>query len=302
MSKYSVIAPNTKDGLKKHFGSTYDYINKEDTVLDVGCSTGYYARLLTDDKGCTVDGIEIDFEDRKEAKKHLRNVFDVDLDSEIWPKKLTSNKYNVIFLGDVIEHVKDASSVLQKLAKILEEDGIIIISTPNIAHITTRLELMGGNFEYEKTGILDETHLKYFTLRSLRKIINDLGFSIVNIDYSSNELHPDTVAHQLSTVGLKPTKKFWEMIKKPEAQAYQWKVVIKKEENVNNVEPILKPMENNFWYLGQVDDLNKSINSLRSMLDSCDKKISALSTELTKVKTSIGWRIEQKLRSIFLKK
>lgn len=301
MSKYSVIAPKTKEKLVKHFGKTYEFIKNNDLVLDVGCSTGYYARLLIDDKSCIVDGIEIDKEDRAEAKKILRDVYDIDLDRNDWPKNLLSKKYDIIFLGDVIEHVKDASFVLTKLKALLKDNGFIIISTPNIAHITARLELLGGNFEYEKTGILDATHLKYFTLNSLTNLVENTGFQVKEVDYSLNDLHPDSILHHLEQIGLKPNKKFWDAVEKPEARAYQWKIVIEKQDIHKKImakKPPIKPMETNYWFLHQVEVLNQEKKKLESLIDEEKKKVMLLSKDLELAKSSFGWRLQNKLKSI----
>jgi len=299
MSKYSVIAPKKKADLRSHFGTTYKYINAKDIVLDVGCSTGYYARLLIEDKNCIVDGIEIDQKDRLEAQKHLRTVFDVNLDSKTWPEQLLKRRYDIIFLGDVIEHVYSAVDVLQKLKALLKPSGKIIISTPNIAHLTIRLELLSGGFTYEKTGILDETHLKYFTLDSLKETVDNAGFSIMEIDYSLNDLHPDTITHQLKQVGLKPTKDFWKKIDSPEARAYQWRLVLEKSTDKTKKSKATlrrKPMENNYWFAGQVKSLNKENAILSAKIAEKDQWIKQVTDELVAARKTLGWRIDNKLK------
>ncbi len=302
MSKYSAIAPKKDSELIDHFGSTYKYILTGSSVLDVGCSTGYYGRLLINNKQCEVDGIEIDPKDRAEASRHLRKVFDVNLDSK-WPAALTSSSYDIIFLGDVIEHVLDAKSVLKRLGELLKKDGKIIISTPNIAHLTIRLELLAGSFEYEKTGILDETHLKYFTLGSLTNLIQEAGFNLDEIDYSLNELHPDTINHQLDQVGLKATTAFWEEIKKPEARAYQWKMVISKstKKSQHKVVPPRKPMQNNYWFAGQTEKLINENSFLNHELSEHKNALKQVRRELSTTQNSFGYRVERKLKTILKK-
>lgn len=299
MSKYSIIAPKKKADLRSHFGTTYDYIKTKDVVLDVGCSTGYYGRLLIEDKNCIVDGIEIDQKDRLEAQKYLRTVFDINLDNKTWPEQLSKKSYDIIFLGDVIEHVYSAVDVLQKLKALLKPSGKIIISTPNIAHLTIRLELLSGGFAYEKTGILDETHLKYFTLDSLKETVSQAGFNIVETDYSLNDIHPDTITHQLEKVGLKPTKNFWKKIDSPEARAYQWRLVL--EESTSKAKkhkstPRHKPMEDNYWFVGQVKSLNKENAILSAKIAEKDQWIKQVTDELVAARKTLGWRIDNKLK------
>ena len=302
MSKYSVIAPKSEKELIQHFGSTYEHIQDKAKVLDVGCSTGYYGRLLIEDKDCQVDGIEIDPKDRAEAEKYLNSVYDVNLDKPEWPIALTSNKYDVIFLGDVIEHVLDAENVLLRLGDLLVENGKIIISTPNIAHLSIRMELLLGNFEYERTGILDETHLKYFTLDSLTSIVHATGYTVLETDYSLNELHPDTVKHMLEQAGLRPTQLFWKQMQEPEARAYQWKMVIQKSgKPYMKAKPILKPMQHNYWFVGQTKQLAAKNAELSSRLEEQVSTLSDTRAELESVKRSFGWRLERKIKSFFSK-
>lgn len=291
MSKYSKIAPTEENDLIKQFGSTYSYIKKGSIVLDVGCSSGYYANILRKDKGCIVDGIEIDEGDRKKAEKILRKVYNFDLDSKEWPVELTSQQYDVVFMGDVIEHVKGASEVLEKLKNILKKDGVIIISTPNIAHITARLELLSGNFEYETTGIFDETHLKYFTLSSLKRLIENSGFTLQEVDYSLADLMPDLIENWLKKIGLKANDKFWKIVNKPDARAYQYKLVIKKrvgKTKEKNVKLPTKPIEDKYWFLGQIDYLNKMAKESLDENHKLKLKIIELETKNTSLKYHIS--------------
>lgn len=221
MSKYS---KNIPPDLLGAVGWMIDKIKPSTTLLDVGCSTGYFGNYLKDTKGCTVYGIEIS-EDVNEARKVLDGVYSFDLDGE-WPKEVYERKYDYLFFGDVIEHLKDPQKVLEKSKGLLTEKGIIFISTPNVAHISVRLELMSGNFEYESMGILDNTHLKYFTKRSLIELVKNAGYELKSIDFTANDYPDNVIKTILAKIGLVPQDKFWKMIDKPEARAFQYKLAI----------------------------------------------------------------------------
>jgi 2-polyprenyl-3-methyl-5-hydroxy-6-metoxy-1,4-benzoquinol methylase len=221
MSKYSANMP---PDLKSAIGWMYDYIEPDKTFLDFGCSTGYFGNLIKQAKKNKVYGVEIS-EDLEAARKVLDGVYSFDLDGE-WPKEIYERKYDYLFYGDVIEHLKYPGEVLEKSLGLLKKGGLIFISTPNIAHISIRLELMGGNFDYEPMGILDNTHLKYFTKKSLTALIEDAGYQIRDYTFTSND-YPDSVINKLlAKCGLTPTDKFWELANSAQARAFQHKVII----------------------------------------------------------------------------
>jgi 2-polyprenyl-3-methyl-5-hydroxy-6-metoxy-1,4-benzoquinol methylase len=221
VSKYSQNMPHD---LKAAIGWMYDYIEPGTDFLDFGCATGYFGSLIKKSKGCKVYGVEIS-EDVKQARKVLDGVYSFDLDGD-WPKEVYERSYDYLFFGDVIEHLKDPESALKKAYDLLKPGGKVLISTPNIAHISTRLELLQGNFEYEPMGILDNTHLKYFTLRSLTEIAQNAGYTIEKVDSSVNDYPQEVVEKILARTGLKATKKFWDMLQTLESRAYQYKLIL----------------------------------------------------------------------------
>lgn len=221
MSKYSENIPPSIIGA---IGWFYDDIPKNAVVLDVGCSTGYYGSYIKKHKNAKVYGIEVS-DDKNEAMKVLDGVYSFDLDGE-WPKGVHDQKYDVIFLGDVIEHLKDPGKTLEKLRSLLAPEGRVYISTPNIAHLSIRLELLGGSFEYESMGILDNTHLKYFTLNSLTNIVTGAGYDLIRIDSSESDYPQEVTKSILEQYGLTPNAKFWKLMADPTARAFQYKLVL----------------------------------------------------------------------------
>lgn len=223
MSKYS---ENMPPSLRDAIGWMYDYIEPNKTFLDFGCSTGYFGKLIKEAKNNKVYGVEIS-DDIIEARKVLDGVYSFDLDGK-WPEKIYERKYDYLFFGDVIEHLKDPQKALEKCKELLKKDGLLFISTPNVAHISIRLELLGGNFEYESMGILDNTHLKYFTKSSLTQLVADAGYNLKSIDITPND-YPDTVITEwLDKLGLEANEKFWKIVNSPEARAFQYKLVLEK--------------------------------------------------------------------------
>lgn len=230
MSKYSDKQP---PDLKRAIGWMYDHIKPNGVFLDFGCSTGYFGSLVKQGKGCQVYGVEIS-DDIKEARKVLDGVYSFDLDGE-WPEEVYERKYDHLFYGDVLEHLKNPGVALEKSKKLLKKGGTIFVSVPNIAHMSIRLELLQGNFEYESTGILDNTHLQYFTLDSFSRMANNADYKIANVDYTVNDFPREIVEKILKQVGLKPENdKFWKMFDTIESRTSQYKFIL---------EPATKPVQ-----------------------------------------------------------
>lgn len=149
-------------------------------VLEVGCSVGHVTEHLAA-AGNTVVGVEIDPQAAAEASKWASHVHVLDLDTE----RLTaveSGKFDVIMLGDVIEHLRDPERTLGELIELLDDDGRLIVSVPNVGHIDVRLMLLEGTWEYQRDGLLDDTHLRWFTGESLRRLLGRLGFTVRRVE------------------------------------------------------------------------------------------------------------------------
>jgi len=167
---YEYINPDILSILKYTFTSS----NKK--ILDVGCGTGALGEALKK-KGNIVYGIDISKKSIEIAKKRLDKVVQIDLETENkLPFKEAS--FDLIIFGDVLEHFRDPLSVLKNIRKYLKKDGIIIISLPNIANWEIRLKLLFGKFNYQKEGILDDTHVRFFTLKTAKELIKKAGLKI----------------------------------------------------------------------------------------------------------------------------
>ncbi len=153
-----------------------DLVGPGKHVLDVGCSTGYLAKALGR-RGCTVTGIELDPEAAEHARPYLRDVIVADLDATGLASLGIEDRFDVVVFADVLEHLKDPEGILRAAADLLRPDGYVVISIPNVAHGSVRLALLEGRFEYSDVGLLDETHVRFFTRSSLRAMVEASGFA-----------------------------------------------------------------------------------------------------------------------------
>jgi methionine biosynthesis protein MetW len=215
MSKYSEQAID----IKNENNSLTKLVNltpKDSKVLDFGCASGYLGEYLIKNKSCEVTGLEYDQDDAKKSEaRGYKKVWGCDLDQDHWEENLEEKKYDVAIFADVLEHLKYPETVLEKTKKLLKKDGKILVSIPNIAHLSVRLELLNGSFEYEDMGILDNTHLKYWTRDSFWKTLNDLDLYVEDLDAVKEEI-PEEVLSQYK----QQVKSLDEL--KDDALAYQW--------------------------------------------------------------------------------
>ena len=144
-------------------------------VLDVGCGTGAVTVEIRDKAGATVLGIEPSAE--RAAACRARGIETLEC---LFPSPLipTHRPFDAIIFTDVLEHLADPGSALVEARKLLAPGGVIIASVPNVAHWSVRQDLLFGKFEYKPYGIMDATHLRWFTARSLRRLFESNGFTV----------------------------------------------------------------------------------------------------------------------------
>jgi ubiquinone/menaquinone biosynthesis C-methylase UbiE len=189
-------------------------------VLDIGCSSGNFGAELIKRRDCIVDGIEVGLDDVKMAKKKLRRVYLLDIEAD--DLSFIKEKYDVIYFGDVIEHLIDPQKALKKVKIFLKPKGRIVFSVPNMAHATIRILLLKGDFEYTETGLLDKTHLHFYNLREVERVFNEAGYTIDNIDFVEKDYPNSLINKNLESIGLSASKKFYELMHQPEAAAFQF--------------------------------------------------------------------------------
>ncbi len=148
------------------------------TILDVGCAEGLLSGEVKEKLHAEVWGIEVVEAVAKKAELILDKVLCMGIDEAI---PLLPNKYfDTIIFADVLEHLVNPEDVLKKIGEKLRDDGEIIISLPNIGHWSTILNLLQGEWEYQDAGILDKTHLRFFTRSSINRMIENTGYRVYN--------------------------------------------------------------------------------------------------------------------------
>jgi O-antigen biosynthesis protein len=160
-------------------------------VLDVGCHSGIMGSLIKQQKGGYVYGIDIDREAVEVAKSRLDGAMTIDLEKAGWSETLLAEgvgQFDVAIFGDVLEHTRNPLHILTETMRLLKPQGKVVVSLPNVAHLRVRLGLLRGNFTYAESGILDRTHLRFFTHQTAQQLLSEAGFVLEEMDAAGYSL------------------------------------------------------------------------------------------------------------------
>lgn len=150
-------------------------------VLDVGCAFGITGELLKEKGIEEVVGIEVQPHACEEASKRLDKVIMGNVQDLTLPYK--DGYFDCIIYADILEHLIDPWSVLKRQNRLLKKGGHVVASIPNVRHYRVIKKLKSGRWDYEEKGVLDSTHVRFFTLESIKKMFRDAGYDIERIEY-----------------------------------------------------------------------------------------------------------------------
>jgi acetyltransferase-like isoleucine patch superfamily enzyme/2-polyprenyl-3-methyl-5-hydroxy-6-metoxy-1,4-benzoquinol methylase len=193
-------------------------VGRDVRVLELGTATGYMSRVLSQ-RGCDVVGVEFDAEMAERAAAFCERMIVGDLDRLDLEAELGDDRFDAIVAADVIEHLKDPLGLLERLRPFLKEGGHFVISIPNIAHGSVRLALLSGRFEYGDWGLLDSTHLRFFTRESFERLLEEAGLGLVELRRHDLPLDASEVKFEPSAI---PAQLPEEVEADPEARTYQF--------------------------------------------------------------------------------
>jgi len=148
------------------------------TIIDIGCGNGAFAEVLKEQTGAEVWGIEYMDREAQVAKDKLYKVYSGKCEDYI--DKLPDEYFDVVYFNDILEHLVDPYMVLDKIKKKLSKGGVVISSIPNVRYHNTFMRLLiKKDWRYEDFGVMDRTHLRFFTKKSIRAMYEDLGYTVV---------------------------------------------------------------------------------------------------------------------------
>lgn len=197
-----------------------DLVGHNKRVLELGPAAGHVTRALVE-RGCTVVGIEVD-PDAAEGLAGVAECLVGDLnDPSLITRAGESGPFDVVLAGDVLEHLTQPSVTLSACRGVLAPGGYIVLSLPNVAHADIALGLLGGQFRYADSGLLDRTHLRFFTEPTIRELLDECGLTMIDLrrvlrPIFTTELELDPADYPQEVVDA--------ALAQPEAETYQFVV------------------------------------------------------------------------------
>jgi 2-polyprenyl-3-methyl-5-hydroxy-6-metoxy-1,4-benzoquinol methylase len=203
-------------------------------VLEAGCASGHMSEMLHA-QGCSVVGVEIDATVVQPATQWLERVIVGDFDDgKLWID-LEGEFFDAILFGDVLEHLKDPLTALRESAKHLHPSGMVVISVPNIAHADVKLALIQGAFPYSESGLLDKTHIYFFTKEGLMDLVKEAGLI-------TTEIRRVTVPVFGTEIGVQPSEVSDEILaailEDRESETYQFIIKAVRDDGTRSLEEL----------------------------------------------------------------
>ncbi|MMZ50432.1 Chondroitin synthase [compost metagenome] len=208
-------------------------IKQGSSVLELGPATGYMTRYMKEQLQCTICCVELDPNAAERAAQYSDKMIVGNLEELQWARELKGMEFDYVVFADVLEHLRNPIEVLAQAAKFLKADGVVITSVPNIAHNAIVMELLDGKFDYKELGLLDSTHVTFFTKKSMLDMHHQAGLKPVKL--------VATVVGPEQTEFRRNYEDFSEdvqrkLIQNIEGHVYQYITLSKRSETVNDSE------------------------------------------------------------------
>lgn len=208
------------------------------TVLELGTGPGSISRVLSEQYDVRIVGVEIDPEAAKRAERYCQEIFVGDLEREVL-SGLEGRRFRVIVAADVLEHLKDPGTVLKRLANHIEPGGRLIISVPHIGYCGLMAALACGEFPYATKGLLDETHLRFYTPRSFSRLLELSGWRVESDEHFIIGPLDTEYAHYWTRL---PAEEQQILMQLPHAMTYQWVMTVVRRSENQAVEPYAREL------------------------------------------------------------
>jgi hypothetical protein len=263
------------------------------------------------DRGCSVVGIEIDPAMAKLASRFCERVIVGDLDSLDLKAELGAERFDAIVAADVLEHLKDPLSTLRQLRSFLvPESGFFVVSLPNVAHGSVRLALLQGRFSYQELGLLDRTHLRFFTRESIEALFDDAELGIgelqrqeLNIEASEVAFDHDAVPRDLAeAIASDPDARTYQFVIKafpidqPGMRSVKERMRAQAEAHDARRRELDDVRRKYEAVRVQVDELHEQLNGERDERNATDAKIAAVVAREGELRTALVDAHDQVLR------
>jgi 2-polyprenyl-3-methyl-5-hydroxy-6-metoxy-1,4-benzoquinol methylase len=267
-------------------------IGEKETVLDIGCSSGNFGAELIKRKQCTVDGIDIDAKDVALAAKKLRKALVLNIERD--PFGPLGSKYDTVLMMDVIEHLADPAAALRKITGLLKPGGKLVFSVPNMAHVSVRLDLLLGDLDYRDVGLLDDTHLHFYSEKTLLRVLREAGYAVDDWQSVTVTYPRQLLDLKLKEAGLTASPKFQKMIADTRGNVYQFVGLARPSKGAASKAgfPSENPHETHYKQIeAAIDGQNKEILRLHQEIKLKDQHVRNLEARLNRITGTKSYRL-----------
>lgn len=188
------------------------------SVLEIGSAGGHVTKALRG-RGCHVTAVERDAELAEAARAYADSMIAADVETPAFFEMLGEEVFDVILLGDVLEHLVRPGDLLRGLKEHLQPAGWIVTSIPNVAHASVRLALLQGEFKYREWGLLDATHVRFFTANSLAELFDASDYEVCDVARVRQGFFETEIKVDPATV---PVVVLRQLMRDADADTYQW--------------------------------------------------------------------------------
>ena len=204
IEKNEIFSPSENTLMPQYFKNIRDDIVSlvpDDAVdiLEIGCAAGMTGKELKKNPNIYVAGVELDHRAAAEAKNHLDDIFQGNIETIQLP--FPEKRFDCIIFADILEHLVNPLEVLKKTKGFLRTDGVVIASIPNVQYLGVISQLVEGNWTYQDEGILDRTHLRFFTFPEIEKLFDEAGYRISSVDETLDPQYKDA-KNQTTTINI----------------------------------------------------------------------------------------------------
>lgn len=151
-------------------------------VLDIGCGTGNLGAEL-ERQGNECYGVTISEQEAALARRNMKQVVVADVET-VSSLPLPTQFFDVVIFADVLEHLRNPHHALELVKPHLKPNALLITSIPNVANVVVRIDLLRGRFNYQPSGLLDDTHVRFYTLKTAKTLLTSAGYAIKDLKFT----------------------------------------------------------------------------------------------------------------------
>ncbi len=183
---YNIYIP--LDDVNNSLKIIYDFVTPNSTILDVGCGTGNLGEILNKNKKCFCYGMEYNPSSLSVLNEKNCYIAAHQVDLNYFNCNDYANyqhKFDYIIFGDILEHLYTPEKVVEAMLNLLKPEGFLLISLPNIAHASIKAALLTNDFSYQDTGVLDRTHIRFYTCKTIAFFLAKNNLIIDDYNYTT---------------------------------------------------------------------------------------------------------------------